>query len=56
MAITLIITKLQPDDMRLLVEFVVYSAKFIIYLAKLLDKLLPITFNAYGYTIEVMKT
>lgn len=40
--ITLIITNLQPDDMRLLIEFV-------LYLAKLLDKFLPITLKGIQY-------
>lgn len=40
MAINFFITYSQPDDTHLLIEFV-------IYVAKLLDKLLPITLLAY---------
>ena len=41
MAITFFITYLQPDDTHLLIEFD-------LYIAKLLDKFLPITLNAYN--------
>ena len=44
MAINFFITYSQPDDTHLLIEFV-------IYVAKLLDKLLPITLSAYTCTL-----